>query len=492
MMKKSALFLLLAVLSPWAETKAQNLIPNGDFETVAPLTTAYTLGPPLGAGRYFRTTDASTVSPFWSGVGTGNFLIFDGEVGTGQAVMLSYANIPVSAGSQYYFSADLNNVYANGIMGPDPTVQVRINSMAFPSLTVTVNPDQWVNMASYWTSTVTGNITIEIFQNRGASSLGNDIAIDNVVFGACDPCRTFSPEFSFKDSYCTCENKQFTALEQSPGSSHAWSVQESDATGTVLTGPVYGGTGISYSLIQSCPNILPGKYYSVTHTVSRPGCRTRNVRHVIYIESCLDPAFHVKPEYCLGEPIMAVWQPHPVCSQQGTEWYICRADALGNPIGPWSSAVWGSMVNLSSSITSAPGFYRIKHGVWNDDCGNWTESNRVISIVNCCTGAVTGGGSGGSAGTRGLSAGENMPMATDATFALGVAPNPSDGIFNIKADETIREIEVLTLEGKPVFKKILNVSETSIDLSRLPAGMYILKGKSADGKMAVERISVSR
>jgi type IX secretion system substrate protein/NHL repeat-containing protein len=58
-------------------------------------------------------------------------------------------------------------------------------------------------------------------------------------------------------------------------------------------------------------------------------------------------------------------------------------------------------------------------------------------------------------------------------FAL--YPNPVKGVLNIRAQETLKTIQVFNLMGQQVFLKHLNSNKTTINLNRLPQGSYFVK-----------------
>lgn len=71
------------------------------------------------------------------------------------------------------------------------------------------------------------------------------------------------------------------------------------------------------------------------------------------------------------------------------------------------------------------------------------------------------------------------------TFSnFSVYPNPSNSMVMVTSAENIESIEILSLDGR----KIQSVSGTSIDISRLSNGMYLLQVKTNEGKTGIKRI----
>ncbi len=78
-----------------------------------------------------------------------------------------------------------------------------------------------------------------------------------------------------------------------------------------------------------------------------------------------------------------------------------------------------------------------------------------------------------------------MPMA-------GIYPNPSRGSFLITTseDQKFAEVNVLNTAGNVIFTSILNNTQTIIDLTQYPVGMYFLQIQSAKGTTTQKLIVV--
>ena len=66
---------------------------------------------------------------------------------------------------------------------------------------------------------------------------------------------------------------------------------------------------------------------------------------------------------------------------------------------------------------------------------------------------------------------------------LDIYPNPTTGKFFIESKFLSDEIKILNLAGEVLYKNTLNAEKTEIDISNLPAGMYIVKTKGKIGKV---------
>ena len=61
---------------------------------------------------------------------------------------------------------------------------------------------------------------------------------------------------------------------------------------------------------------------------------------------------------------------------------------------------------------------------------------------------------------------------------LIISPNPVNSTLSIQMQEDISQAKIYTINGQCV----LQASQTDIDVSALPQGMYILRALTADGK----------
>ena len=65
-----------------------------------------------------------------------------------------------------------------------------------------------------------------------------------------------------------------------------------------------------------------------------------------------------------------------------------------------------------------------------------------------------------------------------ASAGMYVSPNPVNAILHIQTSDELTQVKVYTLNGQFV----LQSSQTAIDVSALPQGMYILRALTADGQ----------
>lgn len=134
----------------------------------------------------------------------------------------------------------------------------------------------------------------------------------------------------------------------------------------------------------------------------------------------------------------------------GGQWF----DASNNPI-PTSFIGTGTL--------NVAGTYNYSYIVGNNVC---PDDSSVVSITV-------------------LSTCDYLTIEEIETFNLEIAPNPSNGLFNLRWEKNSNEtvIEVLDLNGKMIVQQMVQTDSTQIDLSSLEAGVYLLKlsNKSVSG-----------
>ena len=65
-----------------------------------------------------------------------------------------------------------------------------------------------------------------------------------------------------------------------------------------------------------------------------------------------------------------------------------------------------------------------------------------------------------------------------------IYPNPATAIVTVKSDENIESLEILSLEGR----KIKSAKSSTIDISNLSNGLYLLQVKTESGKTGIKKI----
>ena len=74
--------------------------------------------------------------------------------------------------------------------------------------------------------------------------------------------------------------------------------------------------------------------------------------------------------------------------------------------------------------------------------------------------------------------------------SISAFPNPNNGLFFVKSEMTISQIEIVNILGEVIYSEKLNTTETQLDLSKQPKGIYFVKVISEDNKVAIKKIIV--
>ncbi|MBL7774903.1 MAG: PKD domain-containing protein, partial [Saprospiraceae bacterium] len=183
---------------PAGTVPGPELVTNGDFEAGnTGFTSGHSYVPAPGAltaGKYSvaQSTQVSTINNQWactdhtSGSATGKMLVVDGSLNPPALWTVWKQNVPVVAGKTYSFSAWVNNLVVPSKNFDDPQVELYINGKAVAGIVLPENPDQWYRMCVQWTAPATGTAILEVQIGRFDND-GNDFAVDDISFRACEP-----------------------------------------------------------------------------------------------------------------------------------------------------------------------------------------------------------------------------------------------------------------------------------------------------------------
>ena len=73
--------------------------------------------------------------------------------------------------------------------------------------------------------------------------------------------------------------------------------------------------------------------------------------------------------------------------------------------------------------------------------------------------------------------------------SVSIAPNPTNGLLNINADgRVVQNASLYDLSGRLINTYMVNDATTSIDMSQVPAGIYVLKMLLEDGSPVVKKV----
>ncbi|MBL7775347.1 MAG: HYR domain-containing protein, partial [Saprospiraceae bacterium] len=174
------------------------LVANGDFESGnTNFTSGHSYVPPPGAmisGQYTvaQSNQISTINSQWActdhtnGSATGKMLVVDGSKIPPGITKVWKQNVPVVAGKTYAFSAWMNNLVVPFANYKNPIVALFIDGKPLTGILLSETPDQWRRRCRLWKAPVTGTATLEVRIAR-FDILGNDFAVDDISFRACEP-----------------------------------------------------------------------------------------------------------------------------------------------------------------------------------------------------------------------------------------------------------------------------------------------------------------
>ncbi|MCB0429568.1 MAG: T9SS type A sorting domain-containing protein [Flavobacteriales bacterium] len=82
----------------------------------------------------------------------------------------------------------------------------------------------------------------------------------------------------------------------------------------------------------------------------------------------------------------------------------------------------------------------------------------------------------------------------ESAVQLNVHPNPSSGIFNMEltGDDQMAQVQVMDITGKIVKQLDLNGRQSTLDLTGMKQGLYLIKVKTLTGEEKVQRLILNR
>lgn len=75
---------------------------------------------------------------------------------------------------------------------------------------------------------------------------------------------------------------------------------------------------------------------------------------------------------------------------------------------------------------------------------------------------------------------------------LSVYPNPAQNTITVSQRDVIQRIEIVTLSGKNVLTSLSNKNSSTIDVSELARGIYLVKATSQNNSSAIHKLVITR
>ena len=186
-----------------------------------------------------------------------------------------------------------------------------------------------------------------------------------------------------------------------------------------------------------------------------------------------------------ADPCRAVGPGWKMPSQ--AEWTgIVNSENIANPGTAYNSHLKLPASGFRSSSSGALTFAGQRGYFWSSDTSNSGGKYLYIgsTIANPSSGAMRGQGSAVRCIKTASALGTSDIIRN--TDAVGIYPNPTNGILNIKADSLIESVNVINMVGQ----KLNNVqyNNNQINMNGLPNGIYIVELKLKNGQSFSKKI----
>jgi hypothetical protein len=371
------------------------LVNNGDFtDGNTGFTSGYTYKQdvaglvPAGQGELYNDTGTNGYSittngqnvhiNFWgadhtnNSTGARNFMVVNGH---GTITVWQQNNIPVVAGTKYYFSAwaiSMNNAgpFANLQFSIDGSTSgmTQVSTGVLPGRPENNTVATWTRFYGNWTAPTTKNISIAIVDLETALG-GNDFGIDDISFGTLDPpAASLITVGGGQETQTVCVNTAITNIRYTT----------SKATGASVTGLP---TGVAYT--QPTGNVVtisgtPTVTGTFTYTLTLTGCGPNITK---------TGTITVTP----NAAVTSVTGTNSQCVWSSTT-YTANGVVLSGGTGTWSSSNPAVATVSSSGLVTAlsAGTCTITYTI-TGGCGGTVSAQKSITInPNASIASVTG------------------------------------------------------------------------------------------------------
>lgn len=263
---------------------------------------------------------------------------------------------------------------------------------------------------------------------------------------------------------------------------------ETDASGIVFFDQAYGGV---FRRVQASSPLAANTWYTISATFDYP-----NKTHKLFINDNEVATFTdtATPQFVTTTVKLTLGIPEGTSPSAVTTSFMANfAQALNISLNRLDIIATSARSNQNQAqLDVQPANYLFKYqfnqGIANaNNMGITTMQNEVFSSPYVGTlenFALTGSTSNW---TNDVTASETLSTNNFAKKDdLLVYPNPSTGVFKISLQED-SSIEIYNLLGKVVYSNKVNAGESTIDISSLQLGLYLLEVKSNKG-VAVKKI----
>ena len=348
---------------------------------------------PLTINKFCVSANASTPDPSnfisltdHTGGVNGRMMVINADAAT---KVIYRDTLPVSCpGQQYslsFWTAFIGNstyqTICDGLGGfKYPMLQVRIRDVVTGLVitqftTDTIKLTTWQQLGMKWVMpTGFSNVILEIL-NAGPGGCGNDLVLDDIEYGICDPLPTVS--IDNPGGTCLSSSVTFTGNLSDPGiipGSKEYQWQWSPAPGAGPWTNIIGATSSTYTINPVTPTDT-GRYYRVivcaTGNMANPLCRyTSPGSRLIGKTLSVAPASATKNKnnICPGISVSLGITGGTLGTNASWRWY--SGSCAGTLVGT------GSTINVTPSVTTT--YYVRAEG----DC-NTTACQAVTVFISC-------------------------------------------------------------------------------------------------------------
>ena len=71
---------------------------------------------------------------------------------------------------------------------------------------------------------------------------------------------------------------------------------------------------------------------------------------------------------------------------------------------------------------------------------------------------------------------------------ISIYPNPTSESINLSSEHALEHFNLYNMSGEMILESEINATETVIDLSTLPRGLYFMKIQLKDGRLSTKKV----
>lgn len=183
-----------------------------------------------------------------------------------------------------------------------------------------------------------------------------------------------------------------------------------------------------------------------------------------------------------ADPCKAIGQGWKMPSQ--AEWTAAvNAEAISNPAGAYGSQLKLPAGGNRSFTNGTFDFVGQRGYFWSSDTSN--SGGRFLYIGTSSANPSSGASRGQGASVRCIKDTSGLSTSDIRKVTVGVYPNPTNGILNVKVDSEIQNVNVTNVVGQRMNVQFNNYQ---INMNGLPSGVYIVELALKNGQKISKKI----